>query len=140
MSETAGLTLKKMLKNTPYNIVDKSEEKHILKLEKKVSKKGRTAVKAKVQRDKKGKTDKPDNHTCWIIGLDNEGPLSKQKCLVSCDCDNFKFQWEYALTHAGASKIKYSNGNPPTTTNPHLTHGVCSHLYAVITKISTQGI
>ena len=139
IAPSKGLLLKKLIKSTPYNIVDKSSEKNILKVEKTVSKKGRSAVRAKVKREPKVR-DKPELHICWVIGLENDGPLSKQKCMVSCDCDNFKFQWEYALVHYGASKIKYSNGMPPHITNPNLVPGVCSHLYGVLEHIVNKGM
>jgi hypothetical protein len=138
---TTGLPLKKMIKNTPYNIIDKSSEKNILKVEKTLSKKGRTAVRAQVIREpKKNDKNKALKHDCWVIGLENDGPVSSQKCMVSCDCENFKFQWEYALTHYGASKIKYSNGMPSHITNPNLVPGVCSHLYGLLETIIAKGM
>lgn len=140
-SPSKGLTFKKMLRSTPYNIADKATEKNILNVTKTKSKKGRTALKARVRREPKATdSSKAEKHTCWVIGLENEGPVSKQKCMVSCDCDNFKFQWEYALTHYGASKIKFSNGMPPHITNPNLVPGVCSHLYGVLEHAASKSL
>lgn len=140
MAKTTGLTLKKMMANSHHDALPKAKSDELLSITKTVSAKGRVAIKAKVKRKPKKPGDKPEKHSCWIIGLENEGPVSKQKCMVSCDCESFKFMWEYALTYYGASKIKYSNGQPPHTTNPSLAPGICHHLTALAVHCISKGI
>ncbi len=50
---------------------------------------------------------------------------------VSCSCPDFTFRWEVANHRAGVSDIKYSNGEPPTTTNPNMKPGGCKHILAM---------
>jgi hypothetical protein len=135
-----GLTLKKMMDNSLRDAIPKAKEDQLLSVTKMVSRKGRVALKARVQRLARKRGEKPEKHTCWIIGLEDEGPVSKQRCMVSCDCEAFKFMWEYALTHYGASKIKYCNGMPPHITNPHLAPGICHHLTALAIHARKQGL
>ena len=53
---------------------------------------------------------------------------------VSCNCENFKFQWEYALSLYGGTSIIYGNGESAEKTNPSNSPGVCKHLYKIIKK------
>ena len=53
---------------------------------------------------------------------------------VSCDCEYFMFNCEYALTQYGASEIKYSNGQPAVKRNPKNVPRVCKHLYKILSN------
>lgn len=114
-------------------IIDLNNAKNVGILNIKVaeSKKGRRAIIATCQSTPDRQGQVKDKHKCSIIGLEDNGPLSAQNCMVSCTCDRFKFYFEYALTKKGAAKIKYCNGDPPHTTNPNLITGMCKHLIAV---------
>jgi len=66
----------------------------------------------------------PQRYVTVITFLDRKLHVS-----VSCSCDDFLYRHEYALNSKGAADIEYSNGEPPTTTNPGLKTGQCKHLY-----------
>jgi hypothetical protein len=51
----------------------------------------------------------------------------KKAVKVSCSCADFMYRFEYALWKAGAADLKYSNGEPPTTTNPPQIAAICKH-------------
>ena len=58
--------------------------------------------------------------------------------MIVHNCARFLYTWEVALTFHGASKIRYSNGEFPSTTNPRLVPGACKHLYRVLTFIRSS--
>lgn len=60
--------------------------------------------------------------------------------VISHNCENFVFTWEYANAAHGASRIVYGNGEPPVVTNPQLAPGLCKHLVAVATRLIKKGI
>lgn len=68
-----------------------------------------------------------NTHICSVEGL-SAGRLSTNHVKVACDCEYFLYICEYALNRKGAADIKYSNGKPPTTTNPTLIPTMCVHL------------
>ena len=73
-------------------------------------------------------------HDSYIIGMDDDQdkPIHRHtKVLVQCSCENFVFVWEYANATVGASRLIYSNGEPPRMTNPRLAVGLCKHLVAL---------
>jgi hypothetical protein len=72
---------------------------------------------------------KPRKHKQTIIDLSKKGMRDSSAIWVQCDCERFKFTWEYALAKVGASRIFYSNGEPPVSTNPRLYPACCKHLY-----------
>lgn len=51
--------------------------------------------------------------------------LNERHVRVSCSCGDFWARWEYALARKGAAVIKYSNGDPPDSTNPKYIPGCC---------------
>ena len=134
-----GMTLRKLLKATPPFIVSNSSDVIIKKLNSSASTKaGFPAITAITDCKEKGGRK---THKCSIISLErpdksvsrsklNVGGANK-RVLVSCNCENFLFQWEYALWTWGASKIKFSNGDPAKFTNPGNVPGMCKHLVAV---------
>lgn len=72
-------------------------------------------------------------HKHWIAKVEEDQHLkfNSAKVLAHCDCEDFKFVFEYALTHHGASTIKFSNGDPPVVKNPRLYPGICKHLWVL---------
>lgn len=69
----------------------------------------------------------PVRHKLSIIGLDKDvSTLGRQKrVLVSCDCEDFMYTWEYALSTWGAARIQFSNGDPAVVKNPGNYPGMC---------------
>jgi hypothetical protein len=127
-----GLTLKKMLNESL--IIDLNNAKEVSVLTKKftVSAKGRKAVIGTCQSTPERQGDKKDKWKCSIIGLEDDGPLSAQRCMVSCPCQRFNYGgFEYALSKVGAAKIKYGDGTPPHVMNPNLICGICKHLISL---------
>lgn len=66
-----------------------------------------------------------DGHT--FTELSPDIPIS-----INCDCERFKYKWEYALNQHGASEILESNGQPANITNPTNSVGLCKHCLASI--------
>lgn len=54
---------------------------------------------------------------------------------VSCSCEFFMYNSEYALHKWGAANIRYSNGEPATFTNSDNFPILCKHLYALGYKV-----
>lgn len=78
-------------------------------------------------------------HKCSVIGLDRDLPIHRQrKVLVSCDCADYCFTWEYANYTWGASKIIYSNGDPAVVKNPANHPGACKHLVVLMKTIQSR--
>jgi hypothetical protein len=129
-----GLLLKKMLDESLIIDLNNSKQVKLSNIKFTVSAKGRKAVLATCQtvtEDKAGNVKMGDKHKCSIIGLENDGLLSKQRCMVSCSCSRFLYYFEVALAAKGAAKIKYSDGSPPHVTNPNMITGMCKHLIAL---------
>lgn len=144
----AGRSLNAILKYTPPYVKNRARDEHIVikQLRYTFTKGGSRAVSAKLVNMT---TTAPQIHTVTVIGLDSKASpgstsmekmrvprLFKQKRIqVSCSCDNFTYYWEYALWSWGAAKIKNSNGETPSVTNPHLVPGGCKHLVVVLRAI-----
>lgn len=61
-----------------------------------------------------------------------EGRLVDCPAVVfSCDCERFKYFWEYALWRKGAAEVIFGNGEPPNITNPRMRNAVCKHIFRV---------
>lgn len=80
-------------------------------------------------------------HKVTVVSLDKDAKKlsTASKVRVECDCENFMYYWEYALSTWGAAKIKFSNGEPATVTNPGNYPGVCKHVYKVLRTIYDRG-
>jgi hypothetical protein len=126
-----GLSLKKMVNDSLIIDLNNGKDVHVLSTKFTVSAKGRKAVIGTCQSPPKKNGTASEKYKCSIIGLEDEGPLSAQKCMVSCPCERFTYYFEVALAKKGASKIKYSNGDMPVVTNPHMITGLCKHLIAL---------
>lgn len=138
----AGLSMKKLMRNTPNLMVENAKE---VKLERYKVTKTRTGLRAITAIGNHIEPLRPDkikrNHELTVIGLDvPDHPISKQKrVFVSCGCENYVYVWEYANTIHGASKVIYGNGEPPVMTNPRLAYGLCKHSYALFKEIIARG-
>jgi hypothetical protein len=137
-AKVKGLTLKKMLNESLIVDLNNSKNVHVLSSKFTVSAKGRKAVIGTCQSAQTKPSVKPDKYKCSIIGLENDGPLSAQKCMVSCPCERFTYYWEVALTKKGAAKIHYSNGDMPVVTNPNMLTGICKHLIALAKELTKK--
>jgi hypothetical protein len=62
----------------------------------------------------------------------------KLHVVASCSCGDQTFRWEWANTQKGAAEIEYSNGEPPTTTNPTFKIGLCKHQVALVNLIKPK--
>lgn len=138
-----GVSLRKLMRNTPKLMRENSFECVIVGFKRTKTPKGLPVARAKVwHRDPLRPNRTRVDHETMIIGLDDPSkPISKQnRVMVSCNCENFVFMWEYACAEHGAARIMYGNGEPPTITNPSHTPGLCKHAYAMATKLTTENI
>lgn len=76
------------------------------------------------------RTQNPNHHVTVITFMDK-----KLNVHCACSCEDNTFRWEFANAQKGASVIEYSNGEPPTTTNPKMRVGLCKHMVALVEKI-----
>jgi hypothetical protein len=51
---------------------------------------------------------------------------------VSCSCDYFKYNYEYAMATRGASDHIYAWRQPPVEKNPSMLPGCCKHVLAIL--------
>lgn len=59
--------------------------------------------------------------------------LDKQDIYISCDCDDFKFRYDYHATQGKFKWGKLQNSNGKGIRNPHNDIGcMCKHLYALL--------
>lgn len=148
-----GLTLRKLVKVTegirmsmtnPENCTVKSMKPNMAK--KNVVQGGKKQT-VEVKRllcqvsDRNSLTRPPVIHDCEIIQRepgDVKFSAKNVNLVVSCDCEHFLYNCEYALTKYKASWIRYCNGQPPRVTNAGLIPYVCKHLLAVLYKIVAQ--
>lgn len=138
-----GLTLKYLLGNTPKMMRYNAQECSFKKWKPTKTKTGgRPAVVAKVVHNSQFKIDRERPHEVTFIGLKPDLKLShrNQRIMVSCDCENYLFMWEYANAVHGAAKIIYGNGEPPSFTNPGESPGLCKHAAAVADRILAEGL
>ena len=75
-------------------------------------------------------------HTVVLEDLSGlEFTNSKSPIQVSCDCDRFKYMWEWALHRQGAAQIIHSNGAAAKITNPRGIPCGCKHIFLVLLHI-----
>lgn len=140
-----GYTLRKLIRSTPRLMINNAGNVVLKKVKKVKTRSGMPAVRAETYSTDPFRPDKVLRlHTTIIIGLDtnkDDNPDVKKpvnahkKVLVSCDCESFVYTFEYANAAHGASRIIYSNGNPPVVTNPGLEPGLCKHLVRLSNSI-----
>lgn len=137
-----GLSLKSLVRSTPKLFKYNAKEVVISKLARKKTKSGLPAIEAIAFTADSWRPNKTRReHKLYIIGLDSQkDPITKQRrVLCSCGCENFCFVWEYANAIHGASKLVYSNGEPPMFTNSSLLPGLCKHLVALAEELTKKG-
>ncbi|WOL24478.1 hypothetical protein fHeYen902_132 [Yersinia phage fHe-Yen9-02] len=138
----AGVSLTKLMRNTPRLMHENASECYVSGVKKAKTKKGLPIIKADVRHKDPLRPNKTVRiHECMFVGLDDPNkPISKQKrVMATCACENWVFMWEYACAEHGAARIIYGNGEPPTMTNPSKTPGLCKHLMALAVKIKANG-
>lgn len=127
------MTAQQILDKTPDNRINAGKYVKILAMKKGKSPNGNPTVRAKTKstRSSDGKT-KVDGTTY----LSEVEVTPKEKVIISCSCEDFKYRFEAALEKKGAARILYSDGSPPTTTNPPPSIlGCCKHLVKVMTYL-----
>lgn len=136
----SGLSLKQLVKATPPYIRSNSEDVIVKALKQSTTKGGLPGIRAKTTSMSK-KPSARNVYDTTIVGKEAGKPVSTQKhVLVSCSCDWFWSHCEYALTHWGSSKIRYSNGDPATVTNPQNHPMLCKHLTALARTVIEDGM
>ncbi len=136
-----GLSLKGLLRSTPAYFKNSAEDILIRRYRKNLkTKSGLPAIEAYGVADFTATDEPPTPHKMLIVGMQKGKKVSQQrKVLVTCDCGNYTFVWEYANTVNGASRIKHCNGQPPIVTNPTFRPGLCKHLSALAQTILSKG-
>jgi len=82
--------------------------------------------------------ESPRSHITNIYAADPdyEGKLYNCPAIrVSCNCKDFLFRREVALTLKNAAEIRYSNGDMPIETNPQLIPATCKHIFKALLYI-----
>ncbi len=77
-------------------------------------------------------------HYCSYRPVDKnyQGPLSQcPAVLMTCNCDDWMYRFEYAAWYRGAAEILHGNGEYPESTNPSLKFSACKHLLLLGIKI-----
>ena len=79
------------------------------------------------------KVQDPRPHITVITFIDK-----KLNVHCACSCEDNTFRWEFANTQKNAAEIEYSNGAPPSTTNPNLRNSLCKHMVALVERIKPK--
>jgi hypothetical protein len=58
--------------------------------------------------------------------------------IVTCDCADWMYMFEWVMAQHGAAEIKHGNGDPPHFKNPNMTPGICKHLFLSCGYIKTK--
>lgn len=139
-----GMTLRQLVRVTPRLMINNAVDVEAKKIEKKKTKTGRPYIMGQmVTYDPWRKTRIRRVHESYFIGMGDDArtPVFKHpKVLAQCSCENFVFVFEYANASVGASRLIYSNGQPPNMTNPMLAPGLCKHLVALAKLMMEKGI
>ena len=133
----SGLSLKQLYNATPPYIKSNASYVVVKSLKEATTKGGLPGIRARTMTMV---NKAPQLYETSIIGKEAGIPIVKQKhVLVSCSCDWFWSHCEYALAHWGSAVIKYSNGEPATTTNPQNHPLLCKHLVKLAEVIRREG-
>lgn len=131
-----GMTAAQILARTPRDIRESSQYVSI-----KDAKKQNTKYKTVIYKAKTYSTHnsagirKNASPVTYVSTAETNGKM----VVVSCSCENFCFQWEYALNKKRAARIEYCNGEPPVEKNPRLVPGCCKHLHRFLTLLIQKG-
>lgn len=128
----SGVTISKLMRSTPSDTTLRSQSVRVLSTNRLMSKNGFPTLSCICKSTEPTTAHRPPKHKV-LIRLMNR----KDKLWVSCSCESFMYNWEYALMKNGGSSIKYSNGDPATRTNPRNIPGVCPHIYKLLRRAST---
>lgn len=130
-----GMSLRQLIRATPKLFINNAVDVEAKKVTKLKTKTLRPCIKgAMVTYDLWRKDRVRRVHETYIIGMDEDlsKPVNRhRKVLVQCSCENFVYVFEYANASVGASRLIYSNGEPPNFTNPRLAPGCCKHIIAL---------
>lgn len=140
-----GVSLKALIRGTPKLFRYNSRDVVIEKFNKSKTRSGLPAIQSVCYSldSPYGKAEQGiRKHKQYVIGLDSQtDPIIKQRrVLVSCSCEAYVFNLEYANAIHGAGKIVYGNGEAASFTNPANAFGLCKHLYKVAEEIVKKGI
>lgn len=130
-----GKTLRQLIRSTPRLFINNAVNVEARSVEVKYTATKRPAVRGKMVTIDPHRTGRVRRvHESYIVGMDEDTskPVNRhRKVLVQCTCENFVYVFEYANATVGASRLIYSNGEPPVFTNPQLLFGCCKHIIAL---------
>lgn len=146
-----GLTLRKLMRNTPKLFVNNAEFVDILDMKKAKTRTGMPALIGKLLTNDPlyyGHTKTPK--AVHLIGLDKnelgkpdfDKPINKhRKVMLQCSCESYVFfGFEYSNAAHGAARIIYGNGQPPVVMNPQQAYGCCKHAYRLGLEAVKRGL
>lgn len=124
-----GMTLRQLIRSTPRLFINNAIDVEAHKYKKKRTLTGKPVLQGIMWTNDPYRPDKVRRyHETYIVGLDDDQdkPIHKhKKVLCQCACEAFVYNFEYANATVGASRLIYSNGQPPVYTNPGLLPGLC---------------
>lgn len=139
-----GMTLRQLIRATPRLFINNAVDVEAKKVEHKFTKTKRPVIRGLMVTYDVWRQDRVRRvHETYIVGMDEdtEKPVNRhRKVLVQCSCENFVYVFEYANASVGASRLIYSNGEPPNFTNPKLAPGCCKHLIALAKIIIEKNV
>lgn len=136
-----GMTLRQLIRSTPYVFKHNAAHVEAAKVEVKKTQTGRPVIYGRMVTYLPWEGGRIRRvHDTYIVGMgdDFDTPVNRhRRVLTQCGCESFVFTFEYANAANGASRLIYSNGQPPNVTNPGLVPGLCKHLIA-LSKIAIE--
>jgi len=131
-----GVSTARILRNAPNKIMERARFVKVLKgPDRGLAKDGKPELRfITISREVSSKKEPPRNSAVRLLSSNPE------RVWVTCDCENFTFQWEYALTKHGASSIYYCNGEPAVITNPRNIPGCCKHIAKILVRKNTMKV
>lgn len=132
MLNRRGIKCKTLLRNTPRLFINNAKYVRVLEIKKAKTKSGLTAYLGVCRTHDPARDKPPRKRNVAIIGLETDSglPITRQRVLMQCDCENYVYTFEYANAAHNAARITYCNGQYPTFMNPQLAYGCCKHLVA----------
>lgn len=139
-----GMTLRQLIRATPRLFINNAVDVEAKKIERKFTKTHRPVIMGHMVTYDVWRQNRVRRvHETYIIGMgdDDKMPVNRHnKVLVQCTCENFVYVFEYANASVGASRLIYSNGEPPNFTNPRLAPGCCKHIIALAKIVLEQNL
>lgn len=141
VAASRGLTCTEILSVIPPDRIDNAKRDNVTMVSFNVNKRDpNKAFSRTLTRDSTKKPVVVRPHRHWITKTEKDKPFHKSKLQVSCDCPDWMFTWEVAMTRHGASWIKYSNGDPPIFKNPRQVAGGCKHIAVLLAFVRKHRI